>query len=334
MKTKKLVAACSVILFSPIIHAGSVNTLEGAPDILLSGGVAAGYYYSTHTRSGDDKNFETTDVLVEISSQPIEIEPIDFTFGVGSLSGTTVTSAAGSDTQAEFGVQHASVKYAAFENLLLETGVLESHIGYESNVSFNNQHATLGALKTIQPGYNNAGRATYKMGDVNLYGEVSQPLAFALGMNGKISDWNFEMNYYDEDDGKSIIDLVLAGEVGKLKYALNVNYVLLDVKIADNDDTALAGALHFSADIARLTIPFRVEYIDDGTSGIYALTPGAKGYGKGFTLTTSPTLNISKAGYVRAEFSMVTTNNTILRDADGVGQKSAVSAAVQMGYRF
>jgi len=334
MKINRIMTACSLAFLSTTVSAGSVSTEEGGPDVILSGGVAAGYFYSTHSANGDSQNFVINDALLDISSQPIEIEPIDFSLGIGTLAETKLTGAAGTQTQAEFGLQYAKIKYSSFENLILETGIIDSRIGYESPISFNNKHSTLGLLKSIQPSYYPAARATYLMGDVNLYGEVSQPFAFAVGINGKISDWDFEMNYYDEDDGKSIIDLVFAGSYDRFKYGLNFDYILLDVKVADNDDTAMGFGAFASADIARVTIPLRFEYVKDGTSGVYAISPGASGFGSGFSFTASPTLNVSKSGYVRLEFSMITASNTILKDKDGVGQKSAVSGAFQMGYRF
>jgi len=334
MDTSKIVTGCSLILFSSTLVAGSVNTEEGGPDITLSGGVTAGFHYSTHTSTGDNQNFIVNDALLDISSQPIEIEPIDFNLGVGTLAATKLTETAGSSEKAEFGVQYAKIKYSAFENLLLETGIIDSLIGYEAHTSFNNLFATQGVMKSIQPNYYAGGRGTFNTGDLKLYAEVSQPFAFAVGVNGKVSDYNFEMNYYDEDSGKSIIDLVFAGSMGNFKYAINFDYVLLDVKVANNDDTAMGFGAYAAADIARLTVPLRVEYIKDGTSGIYALKPGTKGFGSGFTFTASPTLNISKSGFVRMEFSMITASNTILKNKSGVGQKSAVSGAFQMGYRF
>jgi len=334
MKTHKIVTACGLAFISSTVIAGTVSTEEGGPDIILSGGVAAGYFYSTHSASGDSQNFVINDALLDISSQPLEIEPIDFSLGIGTLSETTLTGAAGTQTQAEFGLQYAKIKYSAFENLILETGIINSLIGYESPISFNNKHATIGLLKGLQPSYYPAARATYLMGDINLYGEVSQPYAFAVGINGKISDWNFEMNYYDEDEGKSIIDLVFAGSYDRFSYGLNFNYILLDVKVADNDDTAMGFGAFASADIARVTIPLRFEYVSDGTSGVYAIPPSTNGFSSGFSFTASPTLNVSKNGYIRLEFSMITASNTILRDKDGVGQQSAVSGAFQMGYRF
>ena len=74
--------------------------------------------------------------------------------------------------------------------------------------------------------------------------------------------------------------------------------------------------------------PRRVEYLSDGTSGIYY------GVDTAYTLTVTPTYNYTENTFVRAEVSYVSSDNAVFADKDGLPEDTKTSFAVQAGYTF
>ncbi len=112
--------------------------------------------------------------------------------------------------------------------------------------------------------------------------------------------------------------------------AANLDYHLLDdpVKVASKDDTAWDLALYAAPDLGGgWSLPVRLEYLSDGTSGILG------GVDSAFTLTVTPTYRVGPA-FVRAEVAYVSANNKVFVDDQGVAQDSKTTFAVQAGTTF
>jgi len=313
--------------------AGSIKTNMDV-DLNLSGGATAGFFYSTNTQTDDDQNFVVNDVFLELKTNKTKSGEVGFSAGAGSLAMTALTTASGEVVKAKPDLHYAVVDYAFTGNMLIEAGMLATKVGYESPTSYANDHATLGVLWSLQPTYYAGARAVYDMGGMNLYAEVSQPFAFAVGVFGDVSKIKYALNYFDRDKGDNMIDVVFSSSIGKLDFGMNFNYILRELKVGTNDDTAMGVGLYFAAKTEKVYLPLRLEYISDGTSNAYAPTEGGLGFDSGYTLTITPTLNVSKNAFLRAEFSILTAENKIFKNKNGEAKDSTVSAALQMGYRF
>ncbi|MDX1812714.1 MAG: hypothetical protein R3240_12235, partial [Gammaproteobacteria bacterium] len=130
-----------------------------------------------------------------------------------------------------------------------------------------------------------------------------------------------------QDKGNNTFDLVVSKSVAGIPLGLNIDYITMDEAPAGLDDNGMGIAIFAAPKVGMVDLPIRVEYISDGTSGIY-------GFDTGYTLTVTPTLNVSKYAFVRAEFSMVSADNKMFADKDGKLEDTKTSAAFQMGYRF
>lgn len=331
--TKNLLASTVAAICLPAMSlglvsqatAGSVNTAN--EDVTLSGGTSAGYYYSTNTGSENLDNFVVNEFLIELSA---EAKPggVGFVAGFGNMAQLTVLDGNGDGADTASALRYAAMSYMPMANVTLEAGVLATNVGYELGNSMDNSNITLGAVWNSQPLFYPGARANFDVSGTTVYAEVTNPNAFGAGVIGSAAGVDYALNYYDAKDGNNVIDVVASTSVAGMSVGVNFDYQTLDTAAAGMDDSAMGVGVFIAPKIGMIDLPLRVEYLSDGTSGIYG------GMDTGYTVTLTPTLNVSKNGFVRAEVSMVSATNKIFADKDGAAQESKTSAAFQIGYRF
>ena len=76
------------------------------------------------------------------------------------------------------------------------------------------------------------------------------------------------------------------------------------------------------------TIPVRVEYISDGTSGLY------EGVDSGYTFTVTPTYHYTENTFVRGELAYISASNDVFTKDDGSVTGTNTSFNVQAGVTF
>ncbi|MDH5300045.1 MAG: porin [Gammaproteobacteria bacterium] len=338
MFRKRLGLMTGLCAISTAAAAGTITVDTG--DIALKGGMTAGYFYSDNTGSSNTDNFHVSDMLIELSDEA-KTGGVGFKAGFGSMSAITildggVNNSAGFST---FGLQYGSVDFAPIEGLTISAGKLATNIGYEVTPSYANAHATIAALWGGQPVYYPGIRASYSLGDVSVYAETNNDTlklgnstatnAYAVGVSGSAGSLNYMASYYDYDKAKNIVDVIVSTTVGNIDLAINADYHMLDseAKVAGQDDSAMGVALYIKPTYGKMSYPVRIEYMSDGTSGIY-------GFDSATTYTITPTYSPSANTFVRAEVSMVQSTNKVFADKDGVATDSKTNVALQAGYRF
>jgi len=335
MIKRTLLIACGFALSSAPSFAGSVKSAN--LDITLSGGASAGYFFSNNTGSGNEDNFIVSDFIIELGSEEPKTGGVGFFGGYGNLAQVTLLSGSGEGADADSTLRYAWMSWVPVDNVTVEAGVLATKVGFEVANSYSNGHISLGTLWNAQPAYYPGARVSYDMGDISVYAEANNDTAaggskaFAVGLSGSASGVDYAINYFDGDDGASrnIIDLIVSTNVGGTDVGVNIDFHAYDDKPAGaDDDSGFGVAVYVSPQLApSITLPMRLEYISDGDSGIY-------GFDSGTTLTVTPTMNVGKHGFVRAEISYVTADNKMFADEDGKPEDTKTSFAFQVGYKF
>ncbi len=325
---KKTILATSIAALATPAFAGGIDS--GA-DLTLSGGFGAGYYNTTNTGSSNNDNFQVTDFMLELSAEPSD--GVGFTAGFGTMAAITVTDGGVGNVPYLYGFQYGWATVAPMEGVSIEAGMLATNIGYEVAYSLANPHATIAGIWAAQPVYYPGARVNYAMGDLGLYAEINQagggsPQGWTVGASGSVAGLDYAVNYRDGDQSSNLLDIILATKVAGMDVAVNLDYTMLDNAPTGQDDTALGTAIYVVPSFGAIDVPVRVEFMNDGTSGVYG------GVDSATTFTVTPTFAFSENALVRAEFSMVNSTNKIFADENGVAQDSKTSFAVQAVYTF
>lgn len=350
MAMKKLISGLLLATaVSGVSQAGQITALNS--DITVSGAVSAGYFYSTNTGSTNHDDFKVSNLLLGISSDAKD-GGIGFSAGFGTVLLPTVYDGGLVDNKAilssKFGVIYGYLTYKPVANLTVDAGLLTTNIGYELATSFTNPNITYGAVWFAQPFIYPGARVTYQVGDIKFYAEASKDKgivdgspslpttgAYAVGSLGSIYGFDYAVSYYDYTAYKNLIDVVVAKEVHpNLKLGLNFDYQWLDktAKQTGKDDNGYGVALYIIPQFENISVPTRIEYVNDGSkgkeSGIYS------NVSKAYTITVTPTYKPTKNSYIRLEGSYVKADNDIFTDKSGNPKSSKTSAAVELGFLF
>jgi len=326
---KSLLAASIAALIAPAAFAGSVTS---AADINLNGGMTGGYFYSTNTGSNTNDNYQVSDFMVELSGDATE--GVGFVGAFGTMAGITVLDGGVGNSAYAYGFQYGWVTVAPVAGLTIDAGMLATNVGYEVTPSYANPHATISALWGGQPVYYPGVRVSYDMGDMGFYAEVNDDAlgtasaAWAAGISGDAGGLGYAVSYYNYNGYKDLIDVIVSADLGGIPVAANFDYHMLEnAPTPGADDNAFGIALYASPSFGKVAVPVRVEYLSDGTSGVYGVDSAT-------TLTITPTYNFSDNTFVRAELSMVSSDNKIFADDKGVAEDTKTSFALQAGFTF
>lgn len=344
MKEKLITLAVAAAIAAPMaVQAGTFTTAN--QDITLSGGLAGGYMNNTDTTKDA---FTATDALVDLSSKA-KTGGVGFDLGVGVLAGATLATSSGVLATAGNGsgtaLQYGYLTIMPSDNLSIQAGTLATNVGYEVVPSYANANILHGMVWNDEPAYYNGARATYSMGDSSVYVEGSNLSAGdngqAIGASTKMGSVDGSISYFNDENNGSIVDIIASSKVGSTNVAANIDYITKSnrLKVAGTDDNAYGIALYASMPMgANASLPMRLEYINDGTSGLYGLTPASGGNvsNTAITFTITPTYNFSDSTFVRAELAYVSTDKKTAAFVDdkGVATDSNLTVGFQGGIMF
>lgn len=331
--------AAGMAALATAAEAGSIS-LAGQ-DITLGGGTTGGYFYATDTGSKKQDTIVVSDFITELSS---EAKPggVGFTAGLGVLTEPSVYNDELGGT-GSYMFQYGWLSLKPVDNLEIDAGQLATNVGYEVAPTYANSNINLGLVWYGQPIYYPGIRATYSMGDMSVYAEVNKNTSYgaktgaAIGASGKIGGVDALFSYFTNAGKVSIADFILSKTVGGVDLAVNADYQMKAeaVKTAGTDDAAYGIAFYATVPVMdKVTLPLRVEYVDDGTSGLYGLG-GAGASNSAISFTVTPTYHFTDNTFVRAELAYVSTDKKgVFFDDKGNPTDSNTSVAVQTGYLF
>jgi hypothetical protein len=365
-KLSRMLAGCTLLGGAVgVATAPQAGTFTVAnQDITLNGGAAGGYFYTTNTGSSKQDNFFLTDFLAELSSEA-KTGGVGFTAALANFQqvsildggvnncGTTAPDCSTLPISPDYGINllYGYVSVAPVEGLKIDTGKLVTNVGYEVPQSFANPNIALGTVWYFEPAYYPGVRATYSWNDITFYGELNKNDTFtansmgaepggAVGVSGSVAGFNGSFSYYEQIDQKRVLDFIIKKTVGTVDLAANLDYQILskrekDLAAAGTDDNAFGVEFYATVPVmAKVTVPVRVGYISDGTSGIYGLgAPGASNNAVSFTIT--PTYHFTDNTFVRAEVAYIKADKKVFTKSDGVSMDdNKTTFGLQSGILF
>jgi len=328
MKIKLVAGLVSCALGMSVAHAGSLQVANS--DLTLAGGMSAAALYSDNTGTGNTGDPAVTDFLLELSA-PAD-EGIGFTAGFGTLLMPTILDNVGVVAGAS-DLQYGWVTVQPVDGLTIEAGKIATKIGYEVANTYANSHILLGSVWNSQPVYYGGARVSYAVGDTTVFAELNEEslpgarTAFVVGAAGAVAGLDYSVAYSSAANEHDILDLIIGTEVAGIPVAANLDMHKFGAVAPGADDSGMGLALYAVPTFGSVSVPVRVEFIDDGTSGAY-------GMDKGTTFTVTPTYNFSDSTFVRAEVAYVTADNEIFAESDGATTDTKTSVAVQAGFLF
>lgn len=335
MKMKMVASLVSCALYLPVAQAGSLTVANS--DLTLAGGMSAGLLYSDNTGGTNNTDAAVTDFLLELSASADK--GVGFVAGYGLLQQASLLDNVQADRDAptpSMDFQYGWLTIKPSDAITIDAGKLATKIGYEVANSYANANILLGGVWNAQPVYYPGVRASFAVGEGSVFIEANEDTAtgattgYVVGGGTTLGPVALSLAYYDANKGRDIVDVIVSGEIGGIPVAANLDFHKIDSEVAvpGDDDSAMGIALYATPSFGAITVPVRVEYFDDGTSGIYG------GMKSGYSFTVTPTYNFTDNTFVRAEVAMVSSDNKIFTDEKGVTQDSKTSAALQAGFLF
>jgi hypothetical protein len=318
------------------------NTLQSALSAIKEGGgISAGYFYASNP--GEDTSvdaFLLSNFLIEISSAD-EDTPVGF---IGAFGETSTPSILGTpENNTELKIEYAALTIKPVKALGLEMGLLQPNAGFENTYTFNNKNVILGAIASMQP-YNAYGaRIGYDVSGISLWGgyykdrlddeEYNSPdHAWEVGFSGSIVGNDFSVYDYNIAGQRNLLGAVIERSIEGVDMAFNIDYWTWDDRVKDmyGSRSSIGAAIYICPNFGELSIPVRLEYIDQKKSQIYIESPDVK---KIYAATISPTWHFNENIYVRAESAYVKADGGFA-DNTGNTKNSRISLAVELGFMF
>ncbi len=339
----KKVLTASLALAGVVLAQENQPILKISQPLELSGAITGAYFYTNNEGPVDSQDgFRLTNAIVNLKGSSGNM---GFDLALGGVFAPSVwlnvsnaisSYTSGALTQNEVGVLWGYVSYSPVKGLTLDAGLLPTNIGYEVVNTYANPNINLGAVWYAQPIIYPGARLTYNVTEnISLYAEYNNDSinprgdAFALGSSGSFGNMSYALNYYDYAGLRNFIDAVLSYSAGNVDLGLNFDYHWLDdsAKTPNRDVAAYGLAVYIIPQFGNISVPLRLEYFDEGTSGIYSGGNAQSGY----TVTLTPTLKPSDNSFVRAEVSYISTDQYFFNNGT---ENSKTTLAVELGFTF
>jgi hypothetical protein len=309
--------------------------------IKVGGGISAGYFYASNPGvNASESEFLLSNFIMELSSRD-ETQPVSF---VGALGQTSTPSLLGTPEKNEdFDIEYASLTLKPIADVSLEMGLLMPDSGFENTYTFNNKNVILGAIASQQP-YNAYGaRVSYDVNGISLWGgyykgrldeeEYTSPdYTWEIGFNGSIADNDFSIYNYHIAGQRNLTGAVIERTIGDIDLAFNIDYWTWDgeVKNLYESKSSIGGAIYICPNFGSLSIPVRLEYINQDKSQIYIESPTVKQI---YAATVSPTWHFNENIYLRAESTYIKADGAFA-DKEGQNKDNRINLAIELGFLF
>jgi hypothetical protein len=311
----------------------------------ITGGISAGFFQVSNAgQEGSEHEFLLSNALVEISQKDKEA-PVGFNIAFGE---TTTPSVLGTpESDIDLDIEYAAITFTPLPGGLIEIGLLQPNSGYECTYTFNNANAFLGALASQQP-YNAYGaRVGYEVKGINLWAgyyrhrlddeEYETDFSTAnesweIGGSGTFSGTTIGVYHYHLQSLRHLTGLLIERTIKNFAIAFNADYWRWDDGhgSAHGDDSAFGAALYLTSFFRKFSLPVRLEYIDQGKSGIYIENSSTD---KIYAITVSPTYRLRDNVYIRADIAYVRAVDGFA-DKNGTSESDRIAFALEAGYTF
>ena len=368
---KYLVSLSSLLLLGGLSFSEEnkqVQVVSSIP-ITISGGITGGYFWTNNQAPGNDSDdkLQLSNGILEFSGEFGKDIKFGFDLALGSVLMPTIwdggqkdpmrySFSSGTIATEGAGIVWGYATFKPYKGISIDAGVLPTNVGYEVANTYANPNITLGLVWYAQPVIYEGARISFDLNElVNIplgfYAEYNQEYNtdnFAVGVNGEFLGLSFALSYYDYRANRNLIDLVLGYSIANVDLGLNFDYQWLDdtakkqrkqkLGVNDIDDSAYGVALYFIPKFetgkGEVSIPVRLEYFTEGSSGIYYWEEGNtrnKYADSGYSITVTPTYKPIPNGFIRAEVAYITTDKKVFK---GETKDNKTTLAVEIGFTF
>lgn len=310
-------------------------------NLQLAGGISGGWVYASNPgvdTSGSE--FLLSNLLVELSYED-EALPIGFVAGFGETSTPSVLDAP--ENNKTLAIEYAGISICPVDGLTLEVGLLGPNSGFEDTYTYANNNILLGAVASQQP-YNAYGtKFGYETGGLFFWGgyyrdrldeeEYDAPEdAWEIGVEGELAGNSVGFYHYHVGGFRYLTGVVIERTIEGMDVGVNIDYWTWGDRMEDfyGSDGAIGGAVYISQRFGDVSIPLRLEYIQQDESEIYIENADTDSI---FTAVITPTYHFSENAYARAEASWVVADGGF-EDEDGGSEDGNIGLAVEFGVTF
>jgi hypothetical protein len=318
------------------------STLSG---IQIGGGISAGFFHAGNPGvDASDNEFLLSNLLVQLSSKDSDL-PVGFVGAFGETSTPSLLSNPENNTN--FDIEYASLILKPMPDVSLDVGLLQPNAGFECTYTFNNINVLLGALASQQP-YNaygarldydirgfrfSAGYYKKRLDQEEYNDNGSTPGdSWEIGVKGSVLNNKFGIYHYHLEAERNLTGAFIERTVKNVYLAVNIDYWSRNAAMSSfyKSRSSIGAAFYISPRFGHFSIPFRVEYIDQGESRIYIDNADAKHI---YAATISPTYRFGENAYIRLESAYVHADEGFA-DKDGNSKNSRICLAAEIGYLF
>jgi hypothetical protein len=311
----------------------------------IAGGISGGSFYTSNPGPDvSDNEFLLSNFLVELSSKD-ESLPVGFIGAFGETSTPSVLDTP--ETNKNLDIEYAALVLKPIEGVNIEAGLLQPVAGLECTYTYDNQNIFLGAVASQQP-YNAYGaRLVYDIHEINFtagyykerlddeeYGVngLTPDDSWEIGVAGSVGETEFAVDHYHLTGMRNLTCLVVKHTMDMVEIGIDADYWRWDERLKDDfgREYAAGGAVYICPRFDKISVPVRLEYIDQGESTIYIENTDAK---RIYTATISPTYNFSEKSYFRVESAYVNADSSFA-DKDGKSEDGRGCFSAEVGYLF
>lgn len=310
-------------------------------NLQLGGGISGGWFFTSNP--GEDTSgseFLLSNLLLEVAYEDDGL-PIGFVAAFGETSTPSVLDAP--ENNITLAIEYAGIALCPADGLEIEVGLLGPNSGFEDTYTFANRNILLGAVASQQP-YNAYGvKIGYETGGLGFWGgyykdrldeeEYDSPEnAWEIGIGTELAGSDVGFYHYHVGGYRYLTGVVIERAVGGMEIGVNIDYWTWGDRMKDayGSDGAIGGAVYVSQRFGDVSIPFRIEYIQQDESEIYIESAGTDSI---FTAVITPTYHFSENAYARAEASWVMADGGF-ENEDGGSEDGNIGLAVEFGVTF
>lgn len=317
----------------------TLQSLQSA--IKVSGGISAGHFYASNSGiDASEDEFLLSNFLVEFSSKA-ETQPVSFVAAFGETSTPSILSTPENNTH--FKIEYASAAVKPVKDTLFEVGLLRPNSGFENTYTFNNKNVILGVIASRQP-YNAYGvKVSHDVNGISLWGgyykarldeeEYDSPdFAWEIGLCGTIDENDVSIYNYRIKDRWNLFGAAIERTIEEINLAVNIDYWTWDKRGRSlyGSGSSIGVAVYISPNFGKLSIPVRLEYVNQNESQIYVESPTAKQI---YAATVSPTWHFNENAYIRAESAYVKADGAF-SDENGQTRDNRIHMAIELALLF
>ncbi|WP_461831741.1 outer membrane beta-barrel protein [Aquifex sp.] len=352
MKKSLLLLSLFAVSSISLAEEKKFNVVSSVP-IELHGGASGAYFWTnnTGTSSDEDDKIQLSNGILQFNGAFGNNIKLSFDLALGTVlvpslwdggqnNPVSYNFSSGAVDKSGFGLVWGYASFEPFKGISVDAGVLPTNVGYEVANTYANPNITLGTVWYAQPVIYEGVRLNFDLDKLvniplSFYAEYNQEFNtdnYALGVSGEFFGVSFALNYYDYRANKNLFDVVLGYSISNVDLGLNFDYQWLDdsAKQKGQDDSAWGVALYFiprfETGKGEVSIPVRLEYFDEGTSGIYS---GSSKDNNGWSFTITPTYKPTSNTFVRVEYAYLNTDKKVINGEDN---KTTISA--EIGFTF